>query len=121
MSIEVAVALFAAVVVGVAVGLLRWKREPEKPQKVAPRDPWRQFYEDVVPHINGAVSSDDGKKLWVADEWYFYLGANRYRLEDYGYTERGEWFLSGSMCIDFSSGLYDCVTLHGKLKNSVKN
>lgn len=111
MSIEVAVALFAAVVAGVAVGLLRRKREPENPQKAAPRDPWRQFYEDVVPHINGATRRKGGGELWVTEDMKAYVGAELYCIEHFEAVE-GRWFISGVRSI--SETEEERITLRGR-------
>lgn len=111
MSIEVAVALFAAVAVGAAVGLLCRKRETKNPQKVAPRDPWRQFYEDVVPHINGATGRKGGGELWVTKDMKAYVGAELYCIEHFEAVE-GRWFISGVR--DLSKTEEERITLRGR-------
>lgn len=111
MIVEVAVALLAAVAVAAAVWMLRRKGETKKQQNVAPRDPWRQFYEDVVPRINGATGRKGGGELWVTGDMKVYVGAELYCIEHFESVE-GRWFISGVRNI--SETEEERITLRGR-------
>lgn len=72
---------------------------------------WKDFLERVVPHINGPGVADNGKKVWVAESGHVYVGAEGYRINDFGYSSTGEWFIAASRYE------FDRITLRGNFKN----